>query len=421
MCGSMPESLSTGLNILISAYACRPGEGSEPGVGWHTVRELSQYHRLWVLTRQNNRPDIEAELQRHPLPQMQFIYCEPCRLIQSLNRHQRLVHLHYYLWQLQAYRVARQLHRSVGFDVVHHLTYVRYSSPSFLSLLPRPLIWGPVGGAEAAPRTFWPTFSLRGKSYEIVRGLTHRLGELDPFTHLTARRSVLSRATTEETAQRLRQLGAKHVELYAESGLHADDITRLGQSPPPSPPPLRFISMARLLHWKGLHLSLQAFAQARLTDAVYWIVGDGVERHRLQALAHKLGITPQLTFFGRLNRDDALQKLAASHVLVHPSLHDSGGWVCLEAMAAGRPVICLDLGGPAVQVTAQTGMKIPASTPQQTIADIAAAMRRLATDATLRHRMGQAGQQRVREHFAWDVKGQRLAQCYTDIATHHQP
>src|SRR2546430_4418443 len=42
----------------------------------------------------------------------------------------------------------------------------------------------------------------------------------------------------------------------------------------------------------------------------------------------------------------------------HPSLHDSGGWVCLEAMAAGRPVICLDLGGPGYQVTEESGIKI---------------------------------------------------------------
>ena len=50
-------------------------------------------------------------------------------------------------------------------------------------------------------------------------------------------------------------------------------------------------------------------------------------------------------------------------MLIHPSLHDSGGWVCLEAMAAGRPVICLDLGGPGLQVTEKTGIKVKASTP----------------------------------------------------------
>ena len=36
-----------------------------------------------------------------------------------------------------------------------------------------------------------------------------------------------------------------------------------------------------------------------------------------------------------------LEKLAECDALAHPSLHDSGGWVCLEAMAAGRPVRAL--------------------------------------------------------------------------------
>jgi glycosyltransferase involved in cell wall biosynthesis len=86
-------------------------------------------------------------------------------------------------------------------------------------------------------------------------------------------------------------------------------------------------------------------------------------------------------------------------------------------MAAGRTVICLDLGGPAVQVTAETGIKIPAYHPQQAVTDIANAMHCLATDAILRQRMGQAGRQRVRAQFAWDVKGRSLAQRYADIAT----
>ena len=65
-------------------------------------------------------------------------------------------------------------------------------------------------------------------------------------------------------------------------------------------------------------------------------------------------------------------------MLVHPSLHDSGGWVCLEAMAAGKPVICLDLGGPGEQVTRETGFKIPALDPDQAVKDMARAMAVLA-------------------------------------------
>jgi glycosyltransferase involved in cell wall biosynthesis len=35
-----------------------------------------------------------------------------------------------------------------------------------------------------------------------------------------------------------------------------------------------------------------------------------------------------------------------SDVFLFPSLHDEGGWVIAEALAARLPVVCLDRGGP---------------------------------------------------------------------------
>jgi glycosyltransferase involved in cell wall biosynthesis len=84
-------------------------------------------------------------------------------------------------------------------------------------------------------------------------------------------------------------------------------------------------------------------------------------------------------------------------------------------MAAGRPVLCLDLGGPSVQVTEETGFKIPAHNPLQAVDALAQAMSHLAKEPELRLSMGQAGQQRVREMFSWEAKGQALAQLYEEI------
>ncbi len=46
--------------IFVSAYACEPGKGSEPGIGWNVVNQLSRYFEVHVLTRANNREVIEA-------------------------------------------------------------------------------------------------------------------------------------------------------------------------------------------------------------------------------------------------------------------------------------------------------------------------------------------------------------------------
>ena len=51
---------STPLRVLVSAYACEPGRGSEPGIGWNVVRELAREFDVCVVTRDSNRASIEA-------------------------------------------------------------------------------------------------------------------------------------------------------------------------------------------------------------------------------------------------------------------------------------------------------------------------------------------------------------------------
>ena len=404
------------MKILLSAYACEPGRGSEPGVGWNMAIELAKHHQVWVFTSNTHRKAIEAEIALRPRLNLQFVYLDPFGWVYDWSvegkRAHWDIHLHYYLWQIQAYFVAKKLHSKIGFDLAHHVTYVKYSSPSFLSLLPVPLVWGPVGGAESAPYPFWKDFSFRGKVYENLRNLARWVGEWDPFVHLTAQRSALALATTEDTAIALRRLEAKNVAIAIESGLSQEEIDFLGQLPMGETSPIRFISMGRLLHWKGFHLGLQAFALANLPNVEYWILGEGPEREALEMLAIDLGIAHQVKFWGRLSRNEGLERLGKSHVLVHPSLHDSGGWVCLEAMASGRPVICLDLGGPGVQVTKATGCKVLAHYPEQAVQGLADAMVCLAQETELRCSMGKNGQSLVRDAYSWEVKAQNLTKIY---------
>lgn len=407
------------MKILLSAYACEPGRGSEPGVGWNMAVEIANLHQVWVFTSNTHRQAIEAEIAIRPIPNLQFVYLDPFGWVYDWSvegkRAHWDVHLHYYLWQIQAYFVAKGLHREIGFDLAHHVTYVKYSSPSFLSFLPVPLVWGPVGGAESAPQPFWKDFSLRGKVYENLRNLARRLGEWDPFVHLTAQKSAFALVTTEDTAKAVRRLGAKKVAIAIESGLSQAEIDLLAQLPMAEASPIRFISMGRLLHWKGFHLGLKAFALANLPDAEYWLLGEGPEREGLEILAVELGIAHQVKFWGKLSRNEGLAKLGECHALLHPSLHDSGGWVCLEAMAAGRPVICLDLGGPGVQVTAETGFKVPAHDPEQAVRGLANAMSCLAKEPELRLSMGNNGRTLVREAYSWQIKAHNLSKIYQSV------
>ncbi len=117
-----------------------------------------------------------------------------------------------------------------------------------------------------------------------------------------------------------------------------------------------------------------------------------------------MGIGDKVTFTGELPWRDALKQFQDADVLVHPSLHDSGGFVLLEAMEMAKPVICLKLGGPGVYVNADCGFAVKAGTVDQAIADIASAMQRLAEDKALSQRLGEAGRHRARHRIHLEAK-----------------
>ena len=174
---------------------------------------------------------------------------------------------------------------------------------------------------------------------------------------------------------------------------------------------IRFVSVGQLIHLKGFDISLRAFALANIAGAEYWLIGDGRERRRLEELAYVGDCRPGAVL-GEGAAPRGAERLRDCDVMLHPALHNSGGWAAVEGMAAGLPVICLDLGGPATQVTAESGFKIPARDPDQASRDIAAAMIELARDEDLRRRLSRGARERVRQEFCWTSKAERFNSIY---------
>lgn len=369
---------------------------------------------MWVITRANNEQAISEALGQNPAPSLHVEYYDLPHWARWWKRGERGVRAYYYLWQIGAYLRARRLYRIHDFDLVQHVTLVKYWAPSFMSLLPIPFIWGPVGGGDSTPKPFLNDLGWRGRVYEWVRMVARAIGEHDPFVKLTARRAAIALATTAATAARLRALGVRDVRLLSEVGASEEEFDALNGRPQGPDGPIRFISIGRLLAWKGFHLGLRAFARVTMPAAEYWIVGDGPERRRLESLAAELGVADRVKFCGQVAHGDVSALLMDSSALIHPSLHDSGCNVCLEAMLCARPVVCLDIGGPALFVTDKTGYKVPPNEPQRVIEDLARAMSAIASDPAERARMGQAARASVAEHFRWDRKAAELERCYSE-------
>jgi glycosyltransferase involved in cell wall biosynthesis len=101
-------------------------------------------------------------------------------------------------------------------------------------------------------------------------------------------------------------------------------------------------------------------------------VGDGPERSRLEEDVKQHNLRGNVEFIPRLPQNTLFELYRSHDLLLFPSLHDSGGFVVLEALSHGLPVVCLDLGGPKDIVTPNSGVVIKNN--GQNTAQVATAM-----------------------------------------------
>ena len=140
------------LKIFVSAYACEPGLGSEIGVGWHWVLEMSKHFELWVLTRESNRGTIEPWIALHPeFSGIHFLYFDLPKWARFWKKGMRGVRTYYNIWQACTNRIVKRTMQENDIKVFHHLTYGNvlwkvssYGQKQFF-------VWGPVGGLETIP------------------------------------------------------------------------------------------------------------------------------------------------------------------------------------------------------------------------------------------------------------------------------
>ena len=215
------------LRVLLSAYACEPGKGSEPGVGWNVARELSSKVSLCVITRANNRTAIESSGEDW-IQQVQWIYWDPPKWLTFWKKGGRGVQLFYGIWQYGVKAVAARALATHDFDIIHHLTFGKYWIPSRLAGLPRPFVFGPVGGGECSPPGLAACRSLRGRITEIAKSLAIELVAQFPGTKSLYRSAAWSFAATAQTELALRQLGVSRVSILPQSGIRPSDLQNRG-------------------------------------------------------------------------------------------------------------------------------------------------------------------------------------------------
>jgi rhamnosyl/mannosyltransferase len=169
--------------------------------------------------------------------------------------------------------------------------------------------------------------------------------------------------------------------------------------------PLQLLSVGRLVPQKNLSVLLQALV--RTTEPMHLhVVGDGECRDELERLVQFLDLVGRVTFHGFLQGEELMVRWADGEVLVVPSEREGMPLSLLEGMAAGLPVVASAVPG-LVEFVGEAGLTVPPGSAPE----LAAALDRLARDALLRERCGEAGRRYVAER-SWKSVADRIVQEY---------
>jgi len=360
------------MKLLISAYACAPNRGSEHASAWNWTTEARRLgHDVWVLTSPAHKDSVLAASGDWPLRDINWIFPEVPFWPLKQGSEPKWERSYNLLWQVAALRAARKLHTDIHFDLVHHLTWAGIRAPTFIALPGAPLIIGPVGGGETSPKSLRPALTPKGRVTEAIRDISNATITLNPMVRYGLDRAAVIFVRTADTKALLTPAMRQKTRIMMELGVPRSDIggaRGARQSPP------RLLFAGRLLYWKGVHIAVAALALLckRLPETRLTIVGSGPEEPRLRADVAARGLERNVEFIAWMKQPDFLRLYAAHDLFVFPSLHDSAGWVVLESLCQGVPVVCLDCGGPKEIVTRGSGLII--ATSGRSTRDVAASM-----------------------------------------------
>ncbi|HMQ30935.1 MAG TPA: glycosyltransferase family 4 protein, partial [Chloroflexaceae bacterium] len=181
--------------------------------------------------------------------------------------------------------------------------------------------------------------------------------------------------------------------------------------------PVSLLCIGTLHEVKGQTYLIEAcrLLRERKLDVVCRFVGDGEDRAMLQAQIEQAGLGGRVELLGRRTREQIAALLADTDIVVTPSVPTKGGKregipvVLMEAMASGVAVVASGISGIPELVEHERGGLL---VPPRDAAALAAAIERLAGDAELRERLGQAGREKVLREFDLASNAAELAAAF---------
>lgn len=408
------------LKIFVSAYACEPGLGSEIGVGWHWVLEMSKYFDLWVLTRESNRHSIEPWIAAHPeYSHIRFLYYDWPKWARFWKKGLRGVRTYYNLWQMCTNRIVKRTMRQNDIRIFHHLTYGNvlwkvssYGQKQFF-------VWGPVGGLESIPEEYSRHYDKKSRMIEKVRRVVTSMAVWNRGFRKRCKQADLILCKTEITRDLISQRQADKAILFTD--VAADVSCVSGWDKKMKQDVTEFITVGHLDAWRGFDLIIEALPKviSKNSKIHLTIVGSGPDKVRLERLVKKYALEAFVTLAGKVSMNIYKDLMKNADVVVNAALKEGAVTVSFDSMAMGKPLICLDTTGYTRYFTNDYAILIPRKGRSEVIQRLEEAMLRM-TQPEERNKLGRKAQE-VSEKFSWENHGMEIKdaimKAYTSYLT----
>ncbi len=397
--------ISVRQKLFVSAYACEPNLGSEIGVGWHWVLEMSRYFELWVLTRENNRESVEPWIAKNPeFDSIHFLYYDLPKWARFWKKGMRGVRTYYNIWQIQTNRIVKKTMRENNIQVFHHLTYGNalwkvnsYGQKQFF-------VWGPIGGLETISADYTRHYNQKSRLIEWLRRVVIRFLPINRGFKNRCKNANLILCKTDITREHIPLQYRDKAVLFTDVAVELkQQFNKIEQNS--NGDKIKYIIVGRLDAWRGFDLTIMAFAEAveKNSNIHLSIIGKGDDNERLKSLIRKYKMEEFITMVGKVSMGQYYQMLHQSDVVINSSLKEGAVTVSFDSMAMGKPLICLDTKGYTHYFSNDYAIVIPIRERHEVIQDLTNAILRM-TDLNERKKMGEKAKQEG-QRFTWETKG----------------
>lgn len=356
--------------ILVLAYMLSPYKGSEISVAWNYVTNMAKTNDLTVLygvsgAHMGNCEEMEIYIQKHPIPGVQLIPVYPNKWANILNwpnRHDIFVYTFYYayqVWQKLAYKKAKELIKENDYDIIHYVGMIGYREPGYLWKLGLPYIWGPVSGANNAPRQLMKRMPLLGKLKQSFRSIANTI---QFHTKIRLRKAlehtdILLTATSENQAK-FKMVHHKESICIPENCIVGE--TKLDYTKFENPLKYKFIVVGTLDARKSVSIFIEALTHVHHKDMIHVdIVGGGPLKEMLIRYANDNNLNGMITWYGQLPREKAVKVFNSAHLHVITSVSEGNPTTIWEAMSYGVPTMSFDHCGMHDTLCERCGIRIP--------------------------------------------------------------